>query len=217
MKDVRIETPGIALRGFFQHFQERVAVRAALHAREDIAAGVLQRDIQIFCQARMGGNGVEQARRDAIRIAIEEAHPVQVFHLRETFEEQREAVAQAQVFAVESGVLADKRNFAHTCGGEIFRFAHDRFKTAAAEFSAKLRDHAESAGMIAAFVNLDVSGVARRGENARRQVVVEISGQLRRAASFERKSPSHASRIFSISPVPMTASTSGICSRISLR
>src|SRR6202167_6209430 len=125
----------------------------------------------------MRGDGVEQARRDAVRIAIEEAHPFQVFHLRETFEKRCEAVAQAQVFAVESGVLPNQRNFAHSCGSEIFRFAYDGLKTPAAEFSAKLRDHAESAGMVAALVNFDVRSMARRSQNARRQVVIKIRGQ----------------------------------------
>src|SRR6202034_4602881 len=108
----------------------------------------------------------------------EKTYPVQVFHLRQTFEENGEAVTQAQIFAVKSGVLADERDFAHARGGKIFGFAHDGFKAAAAEFSAKLRDHAESAGMVAAFVDFYVSSVARRGENARREVMVKISGQL---------------------------------------
>ena len=168
----------------------------------------------------MRGDGVEQARRDAIRVAIEEANPVEIFDLREALEQKRQAVAQAEVFAVESGVLADQRNFAHARGGQILRFAHHRFESAAAEFAAQLRNHAERAGMVAAFVDFDVGGVARRGENARRQVVVEIRGgeaSCGVGSRAARSSPSHAARIFSTSPVPITASTSGICSRISLR
>src|SRR6202046_994573 len=163
----------------FEHFQDRIAIRAALHARENVSTGMLQLDVEIFCQARMGGNRVKQARRDAVGIAIEEADPVQVVPLGESMEKCGEAVAQAQVFAVESSVLANERNFAHACGGEILRFAHDRLESAAAKFSAKLRNHAESARMVAAFVYFDVSGVARRGQNAGREVVVKISGQLR--------------------------------------
>ncbi len=61
MNEVRIETPGIVLRDFFEHFQECVAVRAALHARENAAAGVLQRHVEIFRQARMRGDRFEQS------------------------------------------------------------------------------------------------------------------------------------------------------------
>src|SRR6202050_5570629 len=127
----------------------------------------------------MCSNGVKQARRDAIRIAIEEANPVQIFHFRKTFEKDSETVAQAQIFAVESGVLANQRNFADPSCRQIFRFAYDGFETPASEFSAELRDHAESAGMVAAFINFYVGSVARSGENARRQVVIKIRGQLR--------------------------------------
>jgi hypothetical protein len=122
----------------------------------------------------MRGDGIEQARRDAIGITIEEAHPVQVFDLRQALEQSGQAVAQAEVFAVESGVLADQRDFAHARGRQVFRFANHGFEAAAAEFSAQLRNHAESAWVVAAFVDFDVGGVARRGENARSRVVVKI-------------------------------------------
>ena len=92
----------------------------------------------------MRGDGFEQPRRDAIGIAIEEAHPVQVFDLRQALEQGGQAVAQAEVFAVESGVLADERDFADAGGGEIFGFADDGFEAAAAEFSAQLRNDAET-------------------------------------------------------------------------
>ena len=54
----------------------------------------------------------------------------------------------------------------------------DGFKAAAAEFSAQLRNHAESAGVVAAFVDFDVGGVAGRGENARRRVVIKVGGKV---------------------------------------
>ena len=174
MNEVRIETPGIVSANSFQHFQECVGIRAALHSREDAAAGVLERDIEIFREARMRCDRLEQFPGDAIRVAIEETDPMQVFDLREAFEERGQAVAQAEIFAIKSCVLADQGDFAHARGREIFRFAHDGFESAAAEFSAKLRDHAESTGMIAAFVNFDIGRVAGRRENARREVVIEI-------------------------------------------
>src|SRR5579863_5827328 len=130
-------------------------MRAALHAREHAAARMLERHVEIFRKARMSRNRVEQARRDAVRITIEEANPVQVFDLRETFKKRRKAVAQAEVFAVERRVLADERNFAHAIGCQILRLAHDRFETAAEKLSAKSRDHAERAGMVASFIDFD--------------------------------------------------------------
>src|SRR5580704_9376087 len=138
---------------------------------------MLQGHVEIFREARMRCDRVEQARRDAVRVAIKEANPIEIFNLREALEEDGEAVAEAEIFAVESGVLPDQGNFADARGGEIFGFAHDGLEAAAAEFAAQLRNYAEGAGMIAAFVDFDVGGVARSRENARRQVVVEIRRQ----------------------------------------
>src|SRR5580704_7354599 len=163
---------------FFEHFEKCAGVRAALHAGEDAAAGVLERHVEIFGEARVRGDGFEQFVRDAIRVAIEESNPGKIFDLREALEKDGKAIAQAQIFAVESGVLADERNFTDARLGEIFRFADDRFETTAAEFSAELRDYAEGAGMVATFVDFDVSRVARSGDDTRREVVVKVSGKL---------------------------------------
>ena len=57
-------------------------------------------------------------------------------------------------------------------------FGDDGFEAAGAELAAQLGNDAEGAGMIAALGNLDVRHVARRGENARRGVVVKIVGQI---------------------------------------
>ncbi len=48
---------------------------------------------------------------------------------------------------------------------------------ARAELAAELRDDAEAAGVVAAFGDLDVGRGARRGEDARRLVGVEVVGQ----------------------------------------
>ena len=85
----------------------------------------------------MRGHRVEQSLRHAIRIRVQEAHPGQAFDARQPLEQHGQAVAQAEIFAVRSGVLADQRHFAHAGGGEIFRFAHHGFKAAAAEFPAQ--------------------------------------------------------------------------------
>ncbi len=72
---------------------------------------------------------------------------MQIFDLREALEQDGEAVAQAEVFAVERGVLADQRNFAHACGGEIFSLRAPRIRSGgcgifreAAESRRKCRD-----------------------------------------------------------------------------
>ena len=156
----------------------------------------------------MRGQRVEQPLRDAIGIGVEEAHPVEAFDAAPGAPAAGKAIAQTEVLAVRGGVLADQRDFAHACGGEIFRFAHDGFKAAAAELPAQLRNDAERAGMIAALGDLDVRGVARRGQ-ARAAWRRDRETQAA-PAEVRASSPWTACRIPSTSSVPMTASTSGM-------
>jgi hypothetical protein len=57
-------------------------------------------------------------------------------------------------------------------------FGDHGFETPRAELSAKLGDDAEAAGMIATFGDFDVGGISRRGQDARRVIVVKIVGQI---------------------------------------
>ena len=101
------------------------------------------------------------------------------------FEQQREAVFQAEVFAVAGGVLADEGDFLHAAGDELLGFCDHGFEAARAEFAAQIGNDAEGAGMIAAFGDLDVCGGAASGDEARRVFVVKIGGQhVRRAMPF---------------------------------
>jgi len=93
---------------------------------------------------------------------------------RETMRQVREAVGEAEIFAVARGVLADQVDLADALGEHASGFDDNRFETAAAKVAAKLRDHAERAGMIAALGDFNVSVVARGGKHARREVVTEI-------------------------------------------
>ena len=80
---------------------------------------------------------IQQFLRHAIRISVKKAHPQQIFDLRQPLEQLRQPIAQAQIFAVRSRVLADQRDFARAGRGQILRFAHHRFKSPAAKFSAQ--------------------------------------------------------------------------------
>jgi hypothetical protein len=67
----------------------------------------------------MTGDGVKQLARDAIGIGIEKAEPAQVGNVCEGVEELREAVFEAEVFAVAGGVLADEGDFACAAGDKL--------------------------------------------------------------------------------------------------
>src|SRR5262249_9179016 len=88
------------------------------------------------------------------------------------------AVFQAEVFAVAGRVLADQGNFANAGLRQSLCFGDDRGKTPGAELAAQLRNNAESAGMITALGDLDISRVARCSQNSRCRLIVEIIGQV---------------------------------------
>ena len=216
MKLVRMATPGIVRADTFDQLQEDVAGCSALHALQHRGAGMLQRHVDVLDQRGVLRDRIEQLLGDLVRIGVEETHPFRLrrFDLRQAGEQLRQTVFEAEIFAVAGGVLADQIDLAHALREEARRFRNHRFEAAAAEFAAILRDHAEGAGMIAAFGDLDVREVARSGENARREVVIEIRARRRAAAS---SMPSQTATMRSISLVPMSASTSGMSFRMSPR
>ncbi len=85
--------------------------------------------------------------------------------------------AQAEVFAVTGGVLADEGDLPDAAGDEGFGFGDDGLEAAGAELAAELGDDAEAAGMVAALGDLDVGRGARRGQDARCGVRVEVLRQ----------------------------------------
>ena len=60
----------------------------------------------------MAGHGFEQAGGDLVGVGVEEAEPAEAFELGEGVEQLREAVSEAEVFAVAGGVLADEGDLA---------------------------------------------------------------------------------------------------------
>src|ERR1039457_360553 len=122
---------------------------------------------------------VEQSLRYAIRIRVKKSQPGKFWNLREAREQSGEAVAQIQVFTVACRVLADESYFADAGAREIFGFAHVEIKSAATKCPSQLRNDAERARMIAALRDFDVRSVARRGQHARRQFVIQ---EIRRSS-----------------------------------
>ena len=139
---------------------------------------MLQRDVHVGADFFVLGDRVEKFASDLVGIGVEKAHPAEIFNGGEFLEQQSEAVFEAEVFAVASGVLADEGNLADAAAGEAFGLGDHGFEAARTKLAAQLGNDAESAGMVAAFGNLDVRHVAGRGENARRGVVVKIVGKV---------------------------------------
>src|SRR6266568_539020 len=158
---------GNRLAHLCNQLEENLRRAAALHSLEDGSRGVLQGNVDVAAQARVLGKHLQQARRDLVWIGVEEPHPIQVFDLRKLLKQGGEAVLNPKVFAEAGCVLPDEVDFANALRGQSLRFGHNGGDAARTELAAKLRDDAEGAGMITSFCNLDVGGMARRGEQER--------------------------------------------------
>ena len=60
------------------------------------------------------------------------------------------------------------------CLSQVFRLADDRGEAPGAKSSAHLRNHAERAGMVATLGNFQIGGIARGGEHARGEFMVQV-------------------------------------------
>ena len=118
MNDVRSVRSGISRRIFSIDFRKMSGSSAALHALQHRGRCVLQRDVDVRADLVVGGDGLQQLAGDLVGIGVEEAHPAQLFDLRQPLQQQRQAVFQAEVFAVAGGVLSDERDLANALLGQ---------------------------------------------------------------------------------------------------
>ena len=168
---------GDYLARLLDQVEEDLRVAAALHGLEDRGAGVLEGDVEVFCDGVVACHGFEQARGDLVGVGVEEAEPAQAGERGEGVEELGEALFEAEVFAVAGGVLADEGDFTDALGDEVLRLGDDGAHAAGTELAAELGDDAEGTGVVAAFGDFDVGGGSGRGEDAWGGVGVEVVGE----------------------------------------
>ena len=152
---------------------------------------VLQRYVQVGHDATLGhqrNDGIDMR----IRIDVVQAHPgaVRCGQFAQGFDElghvglDRTAVpetgAELDIDAIGAGVLRNHQQFAHAGLEQVFGFQHDVGDRPRHQVTAHRRDDAETATVVAAFGNLQVSIVPRRQLDAlRRHQVDERRMRLR--------------------------------------
>src|SRR3712207_3128978 len=92
-----------------------------------------------------------------------------------------QAVLYAKVLAVSCRILPDEVDLSNAGGEQASRLVDHGLRTAATVGTAILRNHAKRTGVVTTLTDLDVGKVTRRGQNARREVVVEVRLTLLRA------------------------------------
>src|SRR6185437_541948 len=158
--------------------QEDFGRAPALHALQRGSGGVLQGNIDVRTDFLAGRYRLQQTPSDLVRIRVQEAYPAELFNFRQLGQQQRQSVFQPEILAITSSVLPDKREFANSAGGQPLSLGNHRLEMPRAELSAKLRNDAEAARMIATFGNLQISRSLAGRKQARRVLIVKIVGQI---------------------------------------
>src|SRR5437588_7473311 len=89
-----------------------------------------------------------------------------------------ERILLFEVFTISRRILCHQNQFFHAFFRQLMSFRDDRSESTAAKVSAHLRNETEGTRTIAALGNFDKGIMGRRGEDARRRFIVEISRAL---------------------------------------
>ena len=143
---------------------------------------MLERQVEVFADIVVAGNGVKKAAGNAVGIGVEKAQPAHAGDLGECVEQLRKAVLDAQVFAIAGSVLADQRDLLDAARNELLRLGDDRLEAARAEFPPEIGDDAEGTGMVAALGNLDVGRGFGGCQEPWSVFIVEVGWQVVRRA-----------------------------------
>ena len=143
-----------------------LSVTGAMHAAQDRLVRVLQRDVEVVADFRVGRHDVEQFIADAFGVTVQEADPFDALDFGYSGQEFGQFVLFVEVAAVERGVLGDEDHFFDALCRQGLRLVHDVLDGPGAEPAADLGDGAERAVVGAAVADLEVCPVVGRREDA---------------------------------------------------
>ena len=143
-----------------------LSVTGAMHAAQDRLVRVLQRDVEVVADFRVGRHDVEQFIADAFGVTVEEADPFDALDFGYSGQEFGQFVLFVEVAAVERGVLRDEDHFFDALCRQGLRLVHDVLDGPGTELAADLGDGAEGAIVGAAVADLEVCPVVGRREDA---------------------------------------------------
>ena len=125
----------------------------------------------------MAGDCLQQPVGHAVRVGVQHADPAGVLEPGQPVEEDGQAVSQAEVLSECRRVLTDQRQLPSTLSEQVRGLVDHGLEAAAAKAAPQLRNDAEGARVVAAFVDLEVREVLWRCQPPGCQVVVEVAAR----------------------------------------
>src|SRR5262245_30684678 len=138
-----------------------------LHSIENRPARMLIWNIEIFAQTVFVRDQPDQFVGNHIGITVEKPYPFQTIDLNQLPQQLRDALCQPKVLSVSHRILGNDHKFPDALFCKPPRLRNEICDAAAAEPTAKTRNRAEGAHVIAAFGNLQVRHVGWRREDSR--------------------------------------------------
>ena len=102
-------------------------VHVAVHIGQYLVGNMLQRNIHIAAHLGIAGQFIQHILREALRIGIMYAQPLDSRHFGEGAQHICKTPAAVQVEPVVGGILGNQQKFLHSGGGKLFRLFHYLF------------------------------------------------------------------------------------------
>ena len=117
---------------------------------------MLDRQVEITADLFLRADRLDELRIDLLRIAVENADPVQLFDLTELTKKQVQRLLPVEIETVERRLLRDQNKFGHPVAGKAFRLGDQLFFRNTSVMSADLRDNAVGTVLITPLRDLQV-------------------------------------------------------------
>lgn len=148
----------------------------AAHLLEHVGGYVLERYVEIAADVAALAHEREYVLGEVARIGVVQAYPFGAGLVGEHAQEVGQTAFFVQVEAVVRKILRDENQFFGATSDKIFGALEERFHAFAFVLAADERYGTECAGTVATFGQLEVSGVARRGDDAFVEQVALVFG-----------------------------------------
>ena len=140
---------------------------------------MLERDVDVFADARMASHHIEHFQREMRRIRVHQSHPFDPVDVGKALQQFRQQPLPVDIHTVCRGVLGDDHQFFHSAMRQPLRFGENIMQRPAQMMAPHERDGTERAGMIASFGDFQIGGMPGGCEHPfTQQLFLQMPAQL---------------------------------------
>ena len=141
-------------------FGQGLLVAPAVHGLQHLSGSVLQGQIDVFQNLRLIGHHIQQFVGDGIGIAVQQAHPAELFNLAQPAQQLRQLQFAVQVQTIAAGVLGNDNELFCAVVHQLLGLFHNALHGTAAVAAADEGNGAVGAAVVAALRDFQIGKVA---------------------------------------------------------